>query len=360
MDFYTDKYLQIFVDIKDDLPEFVKKASVSTQEELQSLPDIAFADKKNRELPINSKANTFLSSIYFVKSSEDKGIEPNPIILKALVKAAYIQNIEEEVLKLFDNYSPKNFIIKYAIDKTDTSFGDVKHFNISTPNLLKKATANFTNNYIKFPIEWRVEISKNIIKQANAYNIILDNDLINTYGEAKACNRLQTAASVGSRVNKVSNSEHKMFIVKLAKAIRNTGLKTIGEMTKTASVLLKFDRLVGLDSYYKQGLKDPYQTVFNLSIKQAEEIVAGININGKQYNYKELEQIPVQIFTEALGEDFAESILDEDKAINLDLLKDISPTLPKPEAKLLQKYMDTYLEKKGSFYDYSFLEKGIF
>lgn len=99
---------------KDLLPEFAKEAAVIEREEVDGLRDNAFADKRERKLPLHTKAASYLSALWYYGHSD-----PDPRLEDRILKSAEFFGISKEVSEI-----PKNlgYFDKKASEE-DTSAG---------------------------------------------------------------------------------------------------------------------------------------------------------------------------------------------------------------------------------------------
>ncbi len=78
------------------LPEFVKEASFTGEEDLRKKPVTAFADRKERKYPVDTSDLAFISAL----EAEKEGAMEDPLVAERIYTAVSLWDIEEEL----DNY----------------------------------------------------------------------------------------------------------------------------------------------------------------------------------------------------------------------------------------------------------------
>ena len=92
-DFYSDYGYNFIKILKDkEVPSFVKEADILDQEEMDKLPDTAFASVDHRKLPITDPANVYVSAAYYFNANEK-----NAEVEDRILKAAELFEISEEI-----------------------------------------------------------------------------------------------------------------------------------------------------------------------------------------------------------------------------------------------------------------------
>ena len=100
MDFIKDnnpKYVQHVKDLFGDFPSYVKEASKT---EIPAMPRGSFADSKNKEFPIDTPENTFLSYAYFKSAALDVCPRTGKSIEDSIKNAGAIQGISNDLSKI--------------------------------------------------------------------------------------------------------------------------------------------------------------------------------------------------------------------------------------------------------------------
>jgi hypothetical protein len=178
MDFVKDQNPKPLYKFFDSMPEYVKSASLVTEEETEKLASAAFADPIRREFPCHTKVATWNSAAYYAGSGMN-----NESIRNRIVKAAETHGIKEDVEAVL----AKTFT-KYASDKTDSSVsefalivdfgdGDVKGFYKcgSAEDIVEaclQLTADIKDQRI--PAEYMRDAATNIVKAAKQFDCLED------------------------------------------------------------------------------------------------------------------------------------------------------------------------------------------
>lgn len=181
-DFVTDKTAAVYdyADKNGLVPDFVKQASIITEEEVQELPDAAFADPVNRLYPCHTKQATVLSAIY----SLSEGIFDGPVA-DTINKRASVFDVTEQVEQAHKHFSgivqeelqksaseQPQPIEKYALTLSD---GDKSYdfYNVSTrPDVLvslNQVEKDFNAGNIELP--WMRKVSSALLEEARHYGV---------------------------------------------------------------------------------------------------------------------------------------------------------------------------------------------
>lgn len=119
MDFITDNNPKVLSSLVKEASyqEYSKKASKSKQD-LEKLSTKAFADVGNREFPINNKANTFMSALYFKRANVQNEAVSKKI--DTAVRRFRLESTLDGVLKAATVQKDNKLEDKYAIVVDDT------------------------------------------------------------------------------------------------------------------------------------------------------------------------------------------------------------------------------------------------
>ena len=180
MDFRNDNNPKNYNHILNEitLPSFVKTASDTTQEETC----YAFADIYRRELPIDTKDNTFKSYVYFKTAGYRNKVSPEHYesIENALSLAVTAHDIEDEiadvdasiheVMKKQASTDDKPELVKFALSVEYRDKGMQNFLPIDTKANTLKSIGELKDN-TTLPIEWFHDASLGVVKAAKHFGI---------------------------------------------------------------------------------------------------------------------------------------------------------------------------------------------
>lgn len=158
-------------------PDYVNNAPVVSSDEVDALPAVAFADARRRELPIHTKAATWLSAAYFLGADRrDVAIET------ALTKAAAGHGISEDLARLRQAFATDTE--KQASSPAEPCFalkGDFgdhlpggryqAFYPINTPIEVIQSGVQLAEDARRMPIELFHEASRAVVKAAAALGV---------------------------------------------------------------------------------------------------------------------------------------------------------------------------------------------
>jgi hypothetical protein len=296
------------------VPAFYKEADLTSFR-----PASCYADTYNQEYPIDSPANAVISKAYATKTAGvprhveqriDKALDifgvptPRPLTVKSAGPK------EENVIYLLPEH--KKYPIKTAADipEADRTINRV-HRRLST-----KSLAQASSVLVKVAAANGREVSDNIMRWAGL----------------KMCDVEKTADWLDAR-GSVSNRD---VFSKLAEKIRGReGPKTRRDLVKLASAIGDLDSKFNLEKFYGRTLPNPLDTVFS----SKEAMANTVDLGSKQVNIGKLMSLPVDFYSDVLGEDIAEEI-STDGELDKEKLLTILPTLPSDMKHLLCSKME--------------------
>ena len=223
---------------------------------------------------------------------------------------------------------------------------ETKEFPLHTPSHVYQALEVFPIAHRKYEIPERIKIAQKIMRKAAGFRMPVKTEIIIKYASLpdETCRSDQAAANIAARSLFVQDLNGQALFNKLAHGLMGN-INGNGTLIKMAGILEQLDDLFGVSSKYARGhIFDPISTIFNMSEKQAMEVLAArpITIGGEMYDVNDLMNIPIDLWVEALGEDFGAAIADEDGSVDGNKLADILPTLPLPEQNILDRYLKQY------------------
>ena len=327
-------------------PGFVKEASLPTKEELGSLPTQCFADPE-RKFPIHTKVATWFSCADFWEDALfDESARPETG--EQLLKAADYWEIGDSVRDLLKRVAESG-LEKSAEDLPDDCFALVvskdgsklRKYPITDSELVEKSAQDLYDERTLLPMEWRKYAASNILKKAEEYNTVIDDDEHADYLERAAGKGLSSLDTVIQGINKRSEALRTTKRTEKAKELDKVASKlkekTLDRETleKTASFLDQVDRDTNLYERYNNDLPLPEEYCHAILRKHAEEALDQMVQlpNGSVYAKSDLEKAGSEVFSVLPGREHDVKKLDG----NFDMEKaaSVSKELKKDEAILL-------------------------
>lgn len=151
--------------IANALPEYVQEM---TKEAKDKLSDALFADKENREYPIDNKSNAFLSALHFATKGNG-----NQKIAKTLKQASEFFDIKEDIKNALSSLAGTIKVASAEIKQKKYACvtvcgGVAKHFlPINTAEEIGESSRKLASVKSKLPYNTYIHSARNIV---NAYN----------------------------------------------------------------------------------------------------------------------------------------------------------------------------------------------
>lgn len=380
IDLHNDDNLEILTKISqgEGLPDFVKQADVSLLAKPSELPKEAFALESKRLYPMFDKASVWLSSRYFTKSAQKIPEPTRTVVGNRLKKACGVFGIEwpkekaGEVVKLAES--------DYALIEEHNG-KKILRYPINTKESAEASISKFSSEYTLYPPDWRRKTAERLLKKANGYGIKPGKkDFVNKYAcQTKSLETIKTAMKLRSKYT-TSGEFSRLYRDIIEKSAQEDPETLVGAI----DVL---DRSSGLARYWDHGISDPYLSVYKQAEEEKEEVsekdikveevevesnknkdegnkeeegreeesenkdeegkeeeesegksaeVSGrtISIAERPVSIDRLLEMPLEWYSDLLGDDVAKEIADGNE-INEEKLKMILVSLPRPSQLLI-------------------------
>ena len=345
MDITSDSTHSVFFRIFEGAPKYVAEAEVPTKEAADRLPDSLFADSFNRRYPIDSKAATWLSAAYFAKTAEDDGygVVTKEYVENRIKEAADRYGNREDVDKVMEKLRAKPVVKKASDDESNYGWPKERKYPMFDERGVKLACSYFDENAYNYPPTMRHTIAKNIMRKCAEYGMLPTRTV-----RVEAGSGLNLRDSIGAalvdRIRACTNE-------KSAELLRATSEMLMhidsGDMfhemsVKMAEALEEFDIDNGFHRMYNARFESPAAIFFGLSVKAAADRVEDTVVLGKDaFSITKLAELPLEVFTSCLGEDFGERVKSAE-GIDRGKLADELHSLPMPDKKALLKSIREY------------------
>jgi tRNA U34 5-methylaminomethyl-2-thiouridine-forming methyltransferase MnmC len=291
-------------------------------EKYSSLKKEAFALPEVRMFPIHTPQDALLSAAYLVKQASllDESFDP---VIERVQKALEHFGLKEEFKKIAAKLTPKEreqlpdsvfgLVIK------DPKTGEkIRKYPMPDRNHVIAAIKYFTQNYKRYPEEWRRQIAKKIVQKAREFGVEVNSPVVLKYAGVKPQNKkadLKKAAALieAFRVDYFERQglpEVGEVYKKLASALEQIAEQTNelpeDELKKIASAIENLDGEFGV-TY--ETLPSPTDIVWCVE----EDPTAGmVKLASKEYPSEVLKAIPDKVYENLLGRKIDKANLEEE------------------------------------------------
>lgn len=342
-----------------DLPEYVKTAShakITGRDHPESAdrPDL-YAYPSRKLFPIGSKPATWVSALFYYSQNPEGG----DVIEDRLVKAAKFFGILGDVYRIKmafskDKEPPEDSDDDYAIT-VQTSQGKKRFFPIRNHQELQKASQYLKQYREVLGFDDRMALAKHILKKAAFLGVELPLEewiwLEKQAGQGSCSS--QTAAELlfsRAKVLRLFNlaPDSQLLLAKTAMHILQNPheAKIPSVLHKIARSVEKIDRKFGLKSGVG-GAVPSIETLFTVTVKTASQAVNDFVelTDGKIFRKDDLRLLPVSELRQVLGDDFLEMVSEDGLRVSPEKLAEVVRTLPKPDAALFSKVLESHYIK---------------
>lgn len=306
------------------IAELVKEADV-LPEELDTLPNHAFAWEEKRAFPIHTPEHTAMSRLY---REDHRGPVPRAVDDR-LKEASDIYGLDE---KLFDKVK----VAAVADDPDDFLLPEQKRLPVKTAAQVKVAEEKLLAGYQKLSVESRALACKRLLEKAAQFNVTL-NPLMHKLAGYTVTSTEKLASWLEARKEAAKEPVFKDAFQKLADATKQLPVEVRNreDQIKLAQVISDLDVKAGLVRHYDRRLPDPLQTVFN-----TDKIAGlGVDLNGRFVSMSRLASYPSTFYSDALGPDLVREASDGHGGIDPQKLAAIIETLPRDMKSVLSRVM---------------------
>lgn len=332
------------------IPEFVKQAEASLFTMQSELPKEAYALESKRMYPIFDKASTWLSSRYFLKSAEQMPDLVAKMVFDKIKAACELYSVKWPESLALENKIEKLASECYAMNEVsgDTT---VLKYPMNTKEAVEISARKFNDEHKLFPMEWRAKTARNLNVMASHFQLSLPEGcaVVKYSCENKSDEQIKTATDARSRL--VADKE----FTELYKELGEKAASIDGPTAVRALEVI--DRASGVARYWDNGIMDPYLSVYKkaalVTVEDEGFSVREIAVPGpsndksagesvvladRSIPLSTLESMPLEWYSEILGEDIAKEIASGDD-VDSSKLKVILSSLPRPSQLLLVSHL---------------------
>ena len=333
-----NKYATLIPDYAMDMPLLTKEAAAT-------LPDTAFADTVHRRFPVDKQGATFLSAAYYADAKLRQALptgDYTKLVEANIKRAATIFGITADVDKIM------TAVLTEEQDKRaddESNFGytrdGVKLYPMFDEVGVMKASAYFDEYRFSYPQPMRKEIAENIMTKAAGYGVTVS-DIVRREAGQGICNPEVVAAELLDRAKMYKDAETSQVIGAMAKVVAmSSGSDLVEASEKLAAIMGYADAIEGVDASYGRKLLSPADILYDINLKSAQAILEdSVELRRNMFSAVKLAQLPVSVYSDVLGADFAAGISD-DKGISVDKLAAELNALPMPDKDALETRLET-------------------
>lgn len=322
-DQYHDPAFSFLYSILEENPTaaaFVKNASLNDND-IETLPDTAFAWPARRMFPINTPENTVISQLYREKHAAIPAeVDTN------LHKAIVVYGVEDILAQ------KKEATQQQTIPECDWLLPSQHRLRVKNAEDVKVAEQLLLEQYPRLNIHDRAEGFINLVKKAQEYDVSLKPATHRMAGMT-VCTTKVAKDFIEARRVATKEPLFQRAYEKLASSFPPGEITDRDTLVEALNVLTTIDKQAGLEYLYDKKLLDPIKTIFNTE-KLAEETV---DIAGRSITLSKLASMPATFWTDVVGSDMTREITDKTGNVDSTKLAQVLPTLPL-ELKIILKH----------------------
>lgn len=292
-------------------PDYVLDSEVMDKEAADRLPDSLFADRANRKFPLDSRASVWTSAAYWAKTASDE--YANPVLRQyvgdVIMKAADAYGIRDDVERAVERIRRRPAEKRAEDDESNYGWPAERKYPMFDEDGVKLANEYFADNAMKYPAAIRREIASRIFAKSAEYGIEPSEAVRIESGNGFE-SREKMAYALVDRARSVSGSDPELArqYGRMARAVAETD-DLASTVEKLASVLSMADEYGRLDDRYGSRYLSPMQVLHGRSVKEAQAFLDdAVDLDGTVFSARKLAQLPISVFTNALGDGFAAKV----------------------------------------------------
>jgi hypothetical protein len=339
MDIFQDSTKAVFADIcnRVEVPQFVLDSEVVEKQATYDYRDTLFADNMRRRFPIDSPANTWVSAAYFAKTAEldYKDRETREYVEANIKRAAKTYGVEDAVEKVMQAIRTPEQEKSAADDASNWGCFSEKAYPMFDEEGVKLANAYFKDNCYSLKSDVRHEVAKNIVRKCAEYNLEY-NDTVRMEAGLGFPDTNFLKENLLDRARRVKSAEQRAAIEKLAEAVEKVDAAELMEnVDNLVREVERLDEETGLDKKYGRDILPPSHFCCDISVKDAEDMTEdSVEVDGDVLSLSKLAELPLSVYTSALGDDFGKRVSTDNKIDKVKLANELY-SMPKPDQKAL-------------------------
>ena len=324
------------------IPKYVLESTLLEKDAADAMPATLFADTTGRLFPLDTPADVWLSAAYFAKNAEN--------VYKPVMRAHIEANIKQAadifgIAKDCDTIQAAIRLQPAVKQASDGQYGWVTKTERLYPMFdeagVKLACAHFVDNRDKYPMEMRRTLAKNISKRAEAYGVQIPDEV-----RRESCvgmpRRDTLMLEIIDRSHLVKDASIKVALLNLNELVAVIPMDQLApELEKIASALEEIDATEGLHKQYGKRLLAPADIVFSIDVKEAAAVSDdAIELDRYMFSLQKLAGLDPQVYSDALGDDFAARISQNGKVDGEKLANELN-SLIRPDRIALEQHLES-------------------
>lgn len=338
-----------------DAPAALKQASAERLTPPADLPNTAYADPTTRTFPLHTKEATILSAVYLFGQLADgekwASAMPADRVVSRLERAASFFGVTDDVNAVRADITKqaaasfKHDLVPddYAICEEHDGRQVLRFPAINAPSTKRAAAALYANR-TAYPYPWRRKAATRILNRAMQYSAHLDHDVLAYLTKASGiCPADNHTASILLTQRAVLFPESQADTLhKVASAVEQGAADNADSRLNLCELLDTCDRDMRKTSLYARGLPMPEELLYDVPAAKSASAAESVTLTtGNTYDVASLLQVPNEAYR-VLGDDVYTSLLDSSGALDAKQMADAIPTLPRPDAQLLETALKGY------------------
>ncbi len=324
IDQFRDPSFAVFLNLVRDRPWLTDQVKEAEVEELDQVPDSAFAWREKRAFAVHSRAHTIYSRVY---RENTRGVPGD--VDRILKEACQIYALPDELFA-----RPKTAAATDSPD--DYLLPDLKRLRVKTAEDVRMAEQKLLDGYSKLSVEHRALACRRLVEKAAALNVPLQPLMRKLAGFTVSSTQI-LRDWVEARREATGDARYKAAFQKLAEGLQGLPAEIHDReaLVKVAEVIDELDKKAGLRKHYDRKLPDPLLTVFN-----SEKVAGpGINLGGRFVPLTRLASYPATFYGDVLGDDIVREASDGRGGVDAHKLAMILETLPRDMKMMLAQYL---------------------
>lgn len=337
------------------VPPYVMDYKLPAEKTASAFEDNLFADQARRLFPTDCEAATWLSAAYFAKHAAELNYsrEEAAYIESQIKAAADIFAIRRDIDQIMD--AVRNVPAEKQAEDNDANYGLVLRDEKTGEVLMKKyfmvddrgvklASEYFDQYRGRYPMNIRRSIAKNIMSKAAEFGVDVYSIKSSVLREAGygVPRKDILMSEILERAQLTKDAEAAIALANINEMLVGLSDTEIGEnLDKIAEVVDAFDREAGLTRHYGIRITTPADILFDIHVKSAEALLEdSVELHQHIFSLQKLAELPVDVFTEVLGDGFGTSIT-KNGSIDREKLADELHSLPRPDKAALEDHLVT-------------------
>lgn len=334
----SKKYYNAFTQ-KVSMPEYVKSATVLTEEDSQTLSSNAFADTLNRKFALDSKANCWCSALYFYGNQcntapGSKQAEAN------IINAANVWGITAEISDIKQAFEQQLIPTTYALS-FDYRGATVERCPDHTKEAATASAEWLYENRFKFPVVAQKEAAVRLLAKADTLTL---RPATNTYldrlanPDSYANLNYKVATAITNRLGSIPTYKWASIEDELLKLANDLSSKPF-EVCRIGSLLVNaleaIDVKHNLNTKWGSSVQHPVDVCCRTNMTKAAAIAdTMIHLTtGTPIDLTKISDYQLEKGLKIAGDDFLAYCQTDGLNVDRSKAAEILPTLPRPEAK---------------------------